>query len=42
MSEAERRKAPDTIDGIRLRLRRLALASLRAAQIGRASCRERV
>lgn len=27
MSEAERRKAPDTIDGIRLRLRRLALAS---------------
>lgn len=27
MSEAERRKAPDTIDGIRQRLRRLALAS---------------
>ncbi|MDX3810330.1 MAG: DUF4175 family protein, partial [Bosea sp. (in: a-proteobacteria)] len=27
MSEAERRKAPDTMDGIRQRLRRLALAS---------------
>ncbi len=27
MSEAERRKAPDTIDGIRQRLSRLALAS---------------